>query len=170
MVRPVLYIEPIFEDIQLPKFETTHAACMDIRANILGRNIKWFGANSVPVTTQLRLDEPQFIVGPGDRAMIPTGVKMCTDKGWQIKMHPRSGLSTKKGLVLANQEGIIDADYREEVMIPVYNMSSVNITIEHGMRIAQIEVCEAPRPITKIETLPKTTSNRDGGFNSTGSS
>jgi dUTP pyrophosphatase len=84
-------------------------------------------------------------------------------------LHPRSGLSLKKGLVLANCEGIVDVDYQEEVFILLTNISKMHQTIRKGDRIAQGEiVCNEPFHIAVCGTRPEKHSERSGGFGSTG--
>ena len=86
-----------------------------------------------------------------------------------VRVYPRSGLSSKKGLNLINCVGIIDADYVEEVFIPVYNNSQERLRIYNGERIAQAEMTYNQRPILDfIFEKPVQKSDRSGGFGSTG--
>ena len=90
-------------------------------------------------------------------------------QNYSIRLHPRSGLSLKRGLVLANSEGIVDVDYQEEVFVLLTNISEVTQTIKTGDRIAQAEiVCNEPFKFIVISKRPEKHSERKGGFGSTG--
>ena len=109
------------------------------------------------------------IVGPGERAMIPTGVAVAIPEGHAGLVLPRSGLASREGLTLANSPGLIDAGYRGEVTCAVVNLDRERpVTIRRGERIAQLVVVALPavEPVWS-DVLPD--SNRDeGGFGSTG--
>ena len=87
-----------------------------------------------------------------------------------MRLHPRSGTSLKFGLTLINSEGIIDSDYTEEVMIPLYNSSSTLVEVKHGERYAQAEVVEVMTNLVffEIKERPTQKTDRTGGFGSTG--
>jgi dUTP pyrophosphatase len=78
------------KDLQLPSYESAHAAGMDIRA---------------------ALEEP-FTLEPGERALIPTGLQMALPSGYEAQIRPRSGLAYRNGITMLNTPGTIDADYR----------------------------------------------------------
>lgn len=133
-------------DLALPSYETESAAGMDIRA---------------------ALEEP-FILKPGDRALIPTGLQMALPKGYEAQIRPRSGLAIKKGITMLNSPGTIDADYRGEVKVIAINHGSEAITINHGDRIAQMVIAPVVQlQIKEVEELDKTIRG-EGGFGSTG--
>jgi dUTP pyrophosphatase len=111
----------------------------------------------------------QIVIQPGDRVMVPTGLIMDIPAGYSVRLHARSGASLKQGLVLANAEGVIDADYVQEVMVLVYNISGNAITITTGDRIAQAElVKDAEYDIVETAIRPMLKTNRTGGMGSTG--
>jgi len=86
-----------------------------------------------------------------------------------VRIHARSGLALKQGLVMANSQGIIDWDYVEETHIMVMNVSSENLYIHNGERIAQGElVLVHPYSIEPTEVRPNQKTSRNGGFGSTG--
>ena len=89
--------------------------------------------------------------------------------GYSVRIHPRSGLAFDQGLVLANQEGIVDSDYKEEVFIPLLNSTDSNRLIHNGQRIAQAELVR-DESYSLLETMkqPGRTTERAGGFGSTG--
>jgi dUTP pyrophosphatase len=108
-------------------------------------------------------------VGPGERAAIPTGIIMDIPKGHSVRIHSRSGLAFKNGLVLVNGEGVVDSDFVDEVMLLVLNVSRVGITIGEGDRIAQAELIQnLPYEIVQITERPTIKTDRIGGFGSTG--
>lgn len=107
-------------------------------------------------------------IAPGETKLIGTGIAMAIPDGYFGAIYPRSGISVKQGLRLANCVAVIDSDYRGELKIPLYNDSNNIQTIVPGDRIAQIII----QPYLQFEweevnELSKT--NRDtGGFGSTG--
>ncbi len=145
----------ISPDATIPKYGTEQSACFDIYACIASRDDhRWLGSVEV---------EPNGIV------KVPTGLIFDIPKGYSIRLHPRSGLSLKKGLILANCEGVIDSDYIEETFVLVRNVSSETQYIEHGDRICQGELVENEKvEFVEIEKCPSLKTDRDGGFGSTG--
>lgn len=108
-------------------------------------------------------------LNPGERAMIPTGLKMSCDANHYLAFYPRSGNALKRGLTLINCTGIGDRDYSDEYYITLVNNSKQPQTISNGDKVAQmivryyadVDICE------RLE-LPQVHSNRAGGFGSTG--
>ena len=108
-------------------------------------------------------------VGPGERAMIPTGLAVAIPTGYAGLVLPRSGLASFQGLTLANAPGLIDAGYRGEVIVAVVNLDRDQaVTIEAGDRIAQLVVVALPEVEPSfVDELPD--SHRGGGgFGSSG--
>ena len=108
-------------------------------------------------------------VGPGERAMIPTGVAVAIPDGHAGLVLPRSGLASKLGLTLANAPGLIDAGYRGEVICAVVNLDrEAPVEIHVGDRIAQLVIVELPSVhAVWVDELPRSTRG-EGGFGSTG--
>lgn len=109
------------------------------------------------------------VLMPGERKLIPTGIAIAVPMGFGGFVFPRSGLSSKFGVSLANCVGVIDSDYRGEVKVPVINHSAEPYTIKDGERIAQlvimpVDLCE----YGFCDELEKT-ERGEGGFGSTGS-
>lgn len=109
------------------------------------------------------------VLMPGERKLIPTGIAIAVPTGFGGFVFPRSGLSSKFGVSLANCVGVIDSDYRGEVKVPVINHSAEPYTINDGERIAQlvimpVDLCE----YGFCDELDKT-ERGEGGFGSTGS-
>jgi dUTP pyrophosphatase len=110
-------------------------------------------------------------VGPGERAMIGTGVAVAIPDGHAGLVLPRSGLASKHGLTLANAPGLIDSGYRGELICSVVNLDPhVSVKIARGERIAQLVVVEVPeRRPGWVDELPPS-SRSESGFGSTGRS
>ena len=114
------------------------------------------------------LDAP-VTIAPGETKMIPLGLKCQPDKGdMALLIFPRSGLSSKHGITLANAVGVVDTDYRGEWFVPLHNISEKPFTVEHGMRVAQLVTVPVYYPEI-LETLAVDETQRgDGGFGSSG--
>ena len=105
---------------------------------------------------------------PHETKRIPTGIAMELPVGYAGFVYARSGLASKKGLAPANKVGVIDCDYRGEVMVALHNHSTTAQTVEPGERVAQLIV--APYAAPQFEIVPELseTSRGAGGFGSTG--
>lgn len=108
-------------------------------------------------------------VGPGERALVPTGVAVAIPDGHAGLVLPRSGLASKHGLTMANAPGLIDAGYRGELICAVVNLDRVTpVRISKGDRIAQLVVVAVRELAAEwVDELPPTTRG-GGGFGSTG--
>jgi deoxyuridine 5''-triphosphate nucleotidohydrolase (dut) len=139
---------PHAEGLDLPSHETSASAGMDLRA-------------AVPV------DEP-VTLAPGDRDLLPTGIKIALPEGYEGQVRPRSGLAYRHGVTVLNSPGTIDADYRGEVKVLLVNHGAEPFAVERGMRIAQLVVAQhAHVSWVKGEALEETVRG-PGGFGSTG--
>lgn len=130
----------------LPAYETFEAAGMDVRAAI---------------------DEP-VTLGPLERTLIPTGLRVQLPAGLQIEMRPRSGLALKHGISLANTPGTVDADYRGEVGIILINLGENDFTVNDGERICQMVIKEYSRVKWVATDRLDRTKREDGRFGHTG--
>jgi dUTP pyrophosphatase len=108
-------------------------------------------------------------VGPGQRAMVPTGLAAAVPEGWAGVVLPRSGLASKQGLTLANSPGLIDSGYRGEITCAVVNLDrSAPVAIRRGDRIAQLVILPvAVVQAVWVEELPES-ERGEGGFGSSG--
>lgn len=164
----VLKMYRICPDVKLPSFATKQASCFDLF--FYGKNkkaIKGFTQHNKPIDRSYYGN--QFSIAPGERVLIPTGLIMDIPEGFSVRLHARSGLSLKSGLVLANAEGVIDSDYTEETFVMLYNISGNSVTINEGDRIAQGELIKDEQytiEATPVRPIAKT--DRMGGFGSTG--
>ncbi|PSQ86628.1 MAG: dUTP diphosphatase [Bacteroidetes bacterium QS_3_64_15] len=139
---------PHAEGIDLPAYETSASAGMDLRA-------------AVPVDAPVTLD-------PGGRALVDTGLKIALPQGYEGQVRPRSGLAHRHGVTVLNSPGTIDADYRGEVKVLLVNHGREPFAVERGMRIAQLVVAQHARvEWVRREALNETVRG-PGGFGSTG--
>jgi dUTP pyrophosphatase len=143
-VRPL----PHFDGLDLPAYETSGSAGMDVRA-------------AVP-------EDAPIVLQPGARDMVPTGLSVAIPEGYEIQVRPRSGLAAKHGLTCLNTPGTIDSDYRGEIKVILINLGSEAFTIKRGERIAQLVLA----PVTQLGWQQVSelgeTERGAGGFGSTG--
>jgi dUTP pyrophosphatase len=155
-------------NIVLPKFATKQSACFDIAFQSAGK-IEYTGYNAFNAQFTRVIHEGRIVLMPGDRVMIPTGLIFDIPAGYSVRIHPRSGLSYKQGLVLANLEAVIDSDYIQETFVLLTNTSENPITINNGDRIAQAEMIKSEEyVIWEIFDAPTQKTDRIGGLGSTG--
>jgi dUTP pyrophosphatase len=132
--------------LPLPAYATEGAAGMDLLAAV-----------PAPLT-----------IAPGERVLVPTGLRIAVPAGFEAQVRPRSGLAYKHGLGVPNSPGTIDADYRGEVQVPLINLGRADFVVERGMRIAQMVVMPVPA-VALVEVAELDTTNRGpGGFGHTG--
>ncbi len=130
----------------LPNYETSSSAGMDLRANI----------------------DQEIKLEPLERVLIPTGLFIELPKGFEAQVRPRSGLAFKKGVTVLNSPGTIDADYRGEIKVILVNLSNEAFVIKDGERIAQMVIsAHEQAEWIKVETLEETERGA-GGFGHTG--
>ncbi len=107
-------------------------------------------------------------VGPGETALVHTGIALELPVGYAGLIYARSGLASKRGLAPANKVGVVDCDYRGEVMVALHNHSQIPQSVEPGERIAQL-VITPYLSVQFVETDLLTQTDRGtGGFGSTG--
>ncbi len=135
-------------DLPLPRYETSGAAGLDL-------------------TAACPADAP-MVLAPLERKLVPTGLVIQLEQGFEAQVRPRSGLAFKHGVTVLNAPGTIDADYRGEVQVLLVNLGAEPFTITRGMRIAQMIVA----PVTMVEVVEVAAVNHTaraaGGFGSTG--
>ena len=138
---------PHGKDLPLPSYQSASAAGLDLLA-----------ASITPV-----------IIAPGARALVPTGIAIALVNGYEAQVRPRSGLAARHGLTVLNAPGTIDADYRGEIHVLLINLGEEPVTVERGMRIAQMVITPVIRAhILEVPSLDQTMRG-SGGFGSTGS-
>lgn len=113
------------------------------------------------------LDEA-VTVAPGETVLIPTGIAMELPEGMVGLVYARSGMATKRGLAPANKVGVIDSDYRGEILVSLYNHGAVHQTVQPGERVAQLVITPyVTAQFEETDTLSDTMRGA-GGFGSTG--
>ena len=142
----VLKIKRLENNKVLPEYKTEGAAGMDLCAAI-----------EQPITLK-----------PLERTLVPTGLKIELEHGYEAQIRPRSGLSIKHGITLINCVGTIDEDYRGEVCVPVVNLSNETYTIEPQERVAQMIISRVEQAQIEVVTELTDTVRGVGGFGSTG--
>jgi dUTP pyrophosphatase len=148
MIEQTLEIQisrlPEGEGLELPSYQTTGAAGMDVRA------------------------AEDRTVQPGETALIPTGFTIAVPHGFEAQLRPRSGLALKHGITLLNSPGTVDSDYRGPVGVILTNLGNAPFFIHRGDRIAQMVICKVERAHwTEVKILDDT-ERGEGGFGSSG--
>ena len=112
--------------------------------------------------------EEEVTVAPGETKLIPTGLAFAIPAGYAGLIYARSGLASKEGLAPANKVGVVDADYRGEVMVALHNHSAASRTVLPGERIAQFVIAPVEQALfEEVPALPESERGA-GGFGSTG--
>lgn len=154
--------------VYLPTFLTKQSACFDIACQTFGK-VEFKGYNNFNSAFNRPMKNGNIYIGPHERVLIPTGLILDIPENYSVRIHPRSGISLKQGLTLANSEGVIDADYVDELYILMYNLSDNGHMINNGDRIAQAEMIQKEKYVLwEIFDRPGQKSERDGGMGSTG--
>ena len=107
-------------------------------------------------------------IAPGETAFLPTGIALEVPKGGAGLVYARSGMACKRGLAPANKVGVVDSDYRGEIMVALHNHGEVEQTVESGERIAQFVITPVLTPVYEMAENLSDTVRNDGGFGSTG--
>ena len=147
MMEQTVKIKKLNDNAKIPTYGTEFAAGADLYACIDG----------------------ECTIKSGETKLIKTGISIEVPTGYAGLIYARSGLASKKGLAPANKVGVIDSDYRGEVMVALHNHSSEDKTIEPMERIAQLVIAPYLKAIfEEVDNLDDTTRG-SGGFGSTGS-
>jgi dUTP pyrophosphatase len=137
--------------LPLPTRATAGSAGLDLRASLLAED------------RAVGLALP-----PLGRLLVPTGLSIAIPEGHEGQVRPRSGLAARHGVTVANAPGTIDADYRGELAVLLFNLGAETYRVRHGERIAQLVVAPVTRATAiRVELLPPTPRG-GGGFGSTG--
>ena len=139
-------IKKLDENAIIPTYGTNYAAGCDIYA----------------------LVDDKETIKPGETKLIKTGIAMEVPTGYAALIYARSGLASKKGLAPANKVGVVDSDYRGEIMVALHNHSDEVREIENGERIAQIVIAPYIKAIFEEVDNLDGTKRGDNGFGSTG--
>lgn len=158
--------------VKMPEYETSGASGKDVVANSI---LKVFKGDQEITGEKLEKIQQGFVdrgyikLRPFERILFGTGITVANmDRGEEIQVRPRSGVTLKRGLMVANSPGTVDADYRGQIGVIIFNATPFLNKVEKGERIAQIVHC----PVLLTETFQVnevSDSNRGaGGFGSTG--
>lgn len=134
------------DDLPLPRYATEGAAGCDLQAAVEGERV----------------------LAPGERALLPTGLRLALPAGYEAQVRPRSGLALRSPLVLPNAPGTIDSDYRGELQVLVWNAGSEPFAIRRGDRVAQLVVAPVARARFEERAELEPTGRGEGGFGHTG--
>jgi dUTP pyrophosphatase len=143
---------------------------MEIKIKKLSENavLPTYGTQFSAGADLYALTENDIVIAPGETATVHTGISMAIPENTVGLIYARSGMALKQGLAPANKVGVIDSDYRGEIMVALHNHSSEPRTVENGTRIAQMVIT----PYIKAEFLESDelddTKRGTGGFGSTG--
>ena len=141
-----IHVKILREGAVLPTYGSAEAAGADLRAC---------------------LDAP-LTIGPGETAFVPTGIALEVPQGCAGLIYARSGLACKQGLAPANKVGVIDSDYRGEIMVALHNHGAAARMVESGDRIAQLIITPVLTPPYESAQELSDTGRGAGGFGSTG--
>ena len=145
---PVVRFKMLRTDAVVPRYHSEHAAGMDLSA--------------------CPEDGRAVTIPPGEIRLIPTGLAMALETGFEGQVRPRSGLACKWGVTVPNAPGTIDADYRGEVRVGLINLGKEAFVVEPGMRIAQLVIAPVARARVVVCDELDETERGVGGFGSTG--
>ena len=112
--------------------------------------------------------EESVTIGPGQTAFIPTGITLEVPANCAGLVYARSGMACKQGLAPANKVGVIDSDYRGEILVALHNHGNQARTVEPGQRIAQLLITPVLTPVYEEAAELSDTARDAGGFGSTG--
>lgn len=140
----------VVEDKYLPKYANETDACMDLKASISN-------------------ETGTIVIKPNETVKIGTGVKVAIPEGYVMKMYVRSSTGIKKNLSLANGTGIIDAGYRDEIIMALHNFGNEPVEVHDGDRVCQFMILPFPKiELQRVKEDDIKEGNRGGGIGSTG--
>lgn len=145
-VRVLVRVEPEGRGLALPRYQTEHAAGLDLLAAIDG----------------------ELTLAPGARALVSTGLALAIPPGYEGQVRPRSGLAIRDGITMLNSPGTIDADYRGTVRLVVVNHGAQAVTLRRGERLAQLVLARVERAALEVVDELPGSGRGASGFGSTG--
>lgn len=160
MLNARVAVKKLNDNAILPTYGSEYAAGADLYACIDGFNESEHASETASKSISIE---------PGQTILVHTGLAMEIPAGYAGLIYARSGLATKKGLAPANKVGVVDADYRGEIMVSLHNHSLTAQTIEHGERIAQLVITPYLTAHFDEQDELSDTVRGEGGFGSTGS-
>ena len=141
-----------------------------VRVKILkeGAKLPTYGSAQAAGADLYACLEASVTIAPGETAFIPTGIALEVPENCAGLIYARSGLACKRGLAPANKVGVVDSDYRGEIMVALHNHGSISQTVEHGERVAQFVITPVLTPVYEAAEDLSDTQRNQGGFGSTG--
>ncbi|MHB0912124.1 MAG: dUTP diphosphatase [Armatimonadota bacterium] len=134
------------KDLPIPEYATPGSAGVDLFAAVEG----------------------ETVLAPGERKLVPTGIRVSIPEGYEGQIRPRSGLALRHGISMVNTPGTIDCDYRGTIQVIIINHGGEDFAIKRGDRIAQLVITPVARAcLVESDSLPETVRN-EGGFGHTG--
>jgi dUTP pyrophosphatase len=162
---PVITYESLHPDVPTPARATRQAAGYDVCAYLIGRSVRV--SDGLKVRERASDDVHRLHLEPGEIALVPLGFKARLPDGYEAQVRIRSSIAFKKGLIIPNGPGTIDADYPDEWMVMLKNDSLRAVVIEHGERIAQVIIARFA-VLEWTSGSVGTSTDRVGGIGSTG--
>jgi len=161
---PEVLIKKLFEDAKVPERAHPTDSGLDLSVYKIDRV---YNVNETLITPSGE-DADEWLLKPGERALVNTGNAATVGVGYEIQIRPRSGLALKNGLTVLNTPGTIDESYRGALGVIVINLSNTAQKISKGMKIAQMVVCPVTlSPVVIVTDLDETVRGA-GGFGHTG--
>ncbi len=142
--------------------------CIDIKKLDSRATVPTYGSACAAGADLYACEEGDITIQAGATVLIHTGIAMAIPDGYVGLIYARSGLASKKGLAPANKVGVIDSDYRGEIMVALHNHGTLPQTVAHGERIAQIVFTPYASADFAIKDDLDSTDRGEGGFGSTG--
>lgn len=167
----MITLELLHADARAPERATEESAGYDLFIHLTNRTVNcsdYDGTHQLPTFRDREKNVSFFEIPANATAMVPLGFKAKLPRGCEAQIRPRSGTTFKKGLLIPNSPGTIDADYPDEWMVLVRNPGTRPVRIEHGERIAQMVLHRYEVLPIELGRVDRSTS-RSGGFGSTGS-
>ena len=146
MIMNAVRVKILKEGAKLPTYGSAQAAGADLYACL----------------------EKAVTIAPGETVFVPTGIALEVPLGCAGLIYARSGMACKRGLAPANKVGVVDSDYRGEIIVALHNHGNVHQTVEHGERVAQFVITPVLTPAYEMVKELSDTERNQGGFGSTG--
>ena len=141
-----------------------------IRVKILRENaiLPTYGSEQAAGADLYACLEAPVVINPGETAFIPTGISLEVPVGCAGLIYARSGMACKRGLAPANKVGVVDSDYRGEIIVALHNHGNAAQTVDNGERVAQFVITPVLTPAYVAADSLSDTARNQGGFGSTG--
>ena len=141
-----------------------------IRVKLLRENaiLPTYGSEQAAGADLYACLEAPVVIHPGETAFIPTGISLEVPVGCAGLIYARSGMACKRGLAPANKVGVVDSDYRGEIIVALHNHGNAAQTVESGERVAQFVITPVLTPAYVVADSLSDTARNQGGFGSTG--